>query len=209
MCADLKRAYFGPSLDPLVINVGRNYTQGPGGTLALGVAGTVGSAYDLVQVVGRANLGGTLAVSSLAGFHPVAGNAFGVVTSGGARTGQFATVDDFLNNNPNLQRVDVHSPNGATLVYVAAVTPPPPPAPTPIPVSTPTPVPTPTPIPTPTPVPTPTPRPTPTPPAPAPSPTPNPRSAVIVVTPVPVPSVAPGAPIPPSLIFEALDPTAE
>jgi len=29
-----------PSLDPLVINVGGNYTQGPGGTLALGVAGT-------------------------------------------------------------------------------------------------------------------------------------------------------------------------
>jgi autotransporter-associated beta strand protein len=95
-----------PSLDPLVINVGGNYTQGPGGTLALGVAGTAGSAYDHVQAAGRASLGGTLAVSSLAGFHPVAGNAFGVLASGGARTGQFATVDDFLNNNPNLQRVE-------------------------------------------------------------------------------------------------------
>jgi len=159
-----------PSLDPLIINVGGKYTQGPGGTLALGVAGTAGSAYDRLQMAGGASLDGTLAVSSLNGFHPVAGNAFGVLTSGGARTGQFATVDDFLNNNPNLQRVDVYSPNGATLVYVAAVTP--------APVAAPTPTPTP-----PTPVPT-----------PAPSPTPNPRSAVVVITPVPVPPIAPGAP---------------
>jgi outer membrane autotransporter protein len=171
-----------PSLDPLIINVGRNYTQGPSGTLALGVAGVNGADYDHVQVQGNASLNGTLAVSSLNGFHPVAGNAFGVLTSGGVRTGQFATVDDFLNNNPNLQRVDVYSPNGVTLVYVAAVTPPPP-APTPIP--------------------------TPIPPAPAPSPTPNPRSAVVVITPVPVPPVAPDAPIPPRFIFAALAPTAE
>jgi len=138
-----------------------------------------------VQVAGGASLDGTLAVSSLNGFHPVAGNAFGVLTSGGARTGQFATVDDFLNNNPNLQRVDVYSPNGATLVYVAAVTP--------APLAAPTPTPTP-----PTPVPT-----------PAPSPTPNPRPPVNVVTPVSLPPVQPDAPIPPSFIFAALDPTAE
>jgi autotransporter-associated beta strand protein len=74
-----------PSLDPLVINVGRNYTQGPGGTLALGVAGIIGTDYDHVQVGGNASLNGTLAVSSLNNFHPVAGNAFGVLATKGSR----------------------------------------------------------------------------------------------------------------------------
>ncbi|HWX19590.1 MAG TPA: autotransporter domain-containing protein [Candidatus Binatia bacterium] len=162
-----------PSLDPLVINVGRNYTQGPGGTLALGVAGIIGTDYDHVQVGGNASLNGTLAVSSLNNFHPVAGNALGVLATKGSRSGQFATVNDFLNNNPNLQRVDVYPPNGVTLVYLTAVTP------------------------------------APTPPAPAPSPTPNPRPPVNVVVPTPLPPVEPGAPLPASFLFAALDPTAE
>jgi hypothetical protein len=62
-----------------------------------------------VQVGGNASLNGTLAVSSLNGFHPVDGNAFEVLRSNGTRSGQFAHVNDFLNNNPNLQRIDVIS----------------------------------------------------------------------------------------------------
>ena len=125
-----------PSLDPLVINVGGNYTQASGGTLALGVASINGADYDHVQVGDNASLNGTLTVSSLNNFHPVAGNAFGVLETGGSRSGRFATVNDFL-NNPNLQRVDAYAPNGVALVYVKAVTPAPPPAnivvPTPLP----------------------------------------------------------------------------
>jgi autotransporter-associated beta strand protein len=94
-----------PSLDPVIINVGGNYTQGPGGTLAIGVAGINGSQYDHLQVGGNASLDGTLAVSSLNGFRPVSGNAFEVLrTTNGKRTGQFAQINDSLNNNPNLQR---------------------------------------------------------------------------------------------------------
>jgi T5SS/PEP-CTERM-associated repeat protein len=37
---------------PLTINVGGNYTQGPGGTLALGISGLDGSQYDHVNVAG-------------------------------------------------------------------------------------------------------------------------------------------------------------
>jgi autotransporter-associated beta strand protein len=144
-----------PSLDPLVINVGGNYTQGPGGTLAIGVAGINGSQYDHVQVGGNASLNGTLAVSSLNGFRPVSGNAFEVLrTTNGTRTGQFAQINDSLNNNPNLQRIDVYAPNAAALIYVAAgpvaVGPPLPPSPGPSPI--PTPVPSPTPVPTPPPI---------------------------------------------------------
>jgi autotransporter-associated beta strand protein len=43
-----------PSLDPLIINVGGNYTQASGGTLAVGVAGINGADYDHVQVGGKA-----------------------------------------------------------------------------------------------------------------------------------------------------------
>src|SRR5271165_4302857 len=116
-----------PSLDPLIVNVGRNYTQGPGGTLALGVAGVNGSNYDHLQVQGNASLNGTLAVSSLNNFHPVGGNAFEVIRSSEARSGKFSTINDSLNNNPNLQRIDVYAPNGVALVYVARVPPPTPP----------------------------------------------------------------------------------
>jgi T5SS/PEP-CTERM-associated repeat protein/autotransporter-associated beta strand protein len=76
-----------PSLDPVIINVGGNYTQGSGGTLALGVAGINGSQYDHVEVGGSASLGGTLAVSSLNNFRPVSGNAFEVLRTNGTRGG--------------------------------------------------------------------------------------------------------------------------
>jgi outer membrane autotransporter protein len=112
-----------PSLDPLTINVGRNYQQGPDGTLVLGVAGVAGRDYDHVQVGGNASLSGILAVSSLDSFRPDKGNAFEVLRSNGTRSGQFAQINDSLNNNPNLQRIDVYAPNGLALVYVGAAHP--------------------------------------------------------------------------------------
>jgi outer membrane autotransporter protein len=127
---------------PMIINVGGNYTQAAGGTLALGVGGLDGSQYDHVQVAGSASLNGTLAVSSLNNFRPSNGNAFEVLRTNGTRSGEFAQVNDFLNNNPTLQRIDVYAPNGVALVYVAAG-----PAPTPTPPPVPTPSPTPNPRP--------------------------------------------------------------
>ncbi len=118
---------------PLTINVGGNYTQGPGGTLALGVAGINGEDYDHVQVGGNASLNGTLAVSSLNNFRPSTGNGFEVLHTNGVRSGQFSQVNDSLNNNSNLQRIDVYAPNGVALVYVAAAPTPPTPSPTPRP----------------------------------------------------------------------------
>ena len=164
---------------PLQINVGGNYTQGPNGTLALGIGGLQGEQYDHVQVGGTANLNGTLAVSSLNSFRPAEGNAFEVLHTNGTRNGQFAQVNDFLNNNPNLQRVDVYAPNGVALVYVTATTPLPTPTPTP-----------------PTPVPTP-------------SPTPNPRPPINVEDPKPLPPVNPEEPLELPEALSILDPTAE
>jgi autotransporter-associated beta strand protein len=186
-----------PSLDPVIINVGGNYTQGPGGTLAIGVAGINGSQYDHVQVGGNASLNGTLAVSSLNGFRPVSGNAFEVLrTTNGTRTGNFALINDSLNNNPNLQRIDVYAPNAAALVYVAAG----PVAVGPL-TSGPTPVSPPTPLP-----PSPGPSPVPTPvPSPAPLPTPPPIQEVISD---PLPPVNPQKSLL-SFLLKVLNPTAE
>ena len=118
-----------PSLDPLTINVGGNYTQGTGGTLALGVAGINGAQYDHVQVGRDASLDGTLSVSSLNNFRPQNGNAFEVLRSNGTTSGQFSNIVDNLNNNADLQRVDVYAKNGVALVYIAPVLPPPTPPP--------------------------------------------------------------------------------
>lgn len=112
---------------PLTINIRGNYRQSSAGTLSLGIGGTQGEQYDHLQVQGSANLNGTLAVFSLNGFRPVGGNAFEAIHTGGALVGQFAQVNDSLNNNPSLQRIDVYAPNGVALVYVqAAPTPTPP-----------------------------------------------------------------------------------
>jgi outer membrane autotransporter protein len=118
-----------PSLDPVVIHVGGDYTQGPNGTLALGVAGLDGSQYDRVQVNGNASLNGTLIVQSLNNYHPQNENAYEVLSTNGTTSGQFSTITDHLNNNPDLQRVDIYAKNGVVLLYLAPLPPPPTPPP--------------------------------------------------------------------------------
>jgi T5SS/PEP-CTERM-associated repeat protein/autotransporter-associated beta strand protein len=110
----------------------------------------------------------------------VAGTAFEILRTNGRRSGEFAHVNDFLNNNPNLQRIDVYAPNGVALVYLAAG-----------------------------PAPTPTPAPTPPIPVPTPSPTPNPRPPIIEVIPNPLPAVNPDKPLLLSFLLNVLNPTAE
>jgi uncharacterized protein YhjY with autotransporter beta-barrel domain len=115
-----------------VLNIGGNYAMHS--TLSLGVGGTKGDQYDRLQVVGDASVSGTLNVSSLNNFHPLAGNAFAILLAAGGRSGQFAQINDSLNNNPNLERIDVYAPNGIALAYVPATTPiPPVPGPSPTP----------------------------------------------------------------------------
>jgi outer membrane autotransporter protein len=171
-----------------------NYSQDPDGTLSLGIAGVNMADYGHVKLAGQgdAMLDGTLALDSLNNFRPSAGDGFLVLrTTAGERTGEFAQVDDFLNNNPNLQRIDVYAPNGVAVVYIGA-----------------TPLPTPTP-PTPTPPPPTPPPPTPPPPTPPPpTPTPNPRPPIIDV----IPGLLPENPDRRSLLeflFTNLNPTVQ
>jgi len=112
---------------PLTINVGANYTQGAGGTLELQIGGLNGSRYDHVQVAGNASLNGTLAVSSLNGFHPSNGNAFEVLHANGRVRGNFSSLNDSaFNTTPGtitghleLRPIEVIGKNAVVLVYVA------------------------------------------------------------------------------------------
>jgi autotransporter-associated beta strand protein len=122
-----------PSLDPLIIHVGGNYTQGPNGTLALGVAGVDGSQYDHVVAGGSASVAGTLSVFSLGGFAPADGNAFEVVRGAGGRSGTYSTINDQLNLN-HLQRVDIYAKNSVILLYLTPKEPRKPGQPTPPPI---------------------------------------------------------------------------
>jgi len=113
-----------------VLNIGRNYSMDS--TLSLGMGGTNGKQYDRLQIQGKASLSGILDIGSLGGFRPVAGNAFAIILAGGGRTGQFAQVNDSLNNNPKLQLVNIYAPNGVALVYLPAAPGPSPGPPLPI-----------------------------------------------------------------------------
>jgi outer membrane autotransporter protein len=101
-----------------VLAIGGNYSMES--SLSLGIGGTRDRQYDHLQILGNASLSGTLNVSPLGNFHPVAGNAFEIIRAQGGRTGQFGLINDSLNNNPGLQRVDVYAPNGVALVYLPA-----------------------------------------------------------------------------------------
>ena len=103
---------------PLAINVGGNYTQGPGGTLALGIGGIKTSQYDRIRVGGSADLSGTLAVDSLNGFRPSRFQGFLLVRSGKLSRGRFGQINDSFNTDPTLTRVSVYAPNGFALIYV-------------------------------------------------------------------------------------------
>jgi filamentous hemagglutinin family protein len=77
-------------LSPGTLSVIGNYTQGAGGVLNIELGGTTqGVNYDLLQVAGAANLGGSLVVSLFGPFVPTGGNTFDVITYA-SRTGNFA-----------------------------------------------------------------------------------------------------------------------
>src|SRR5262249_15169342 len=66
-----------------------NYAQGAGGTLDLDVSSA--STYDRVFITGTASLGGTLLVTP-AGYTPVNGDQYALLSYSGSPTGTFATI---------------------------------------------------------------------------------------------------------------------
>ena len=103
----------------VLIDVGGDYTQGPGGTLALGLGGRPIVEDDHMHVGGSITLGGTLDIYSLNGFRPVSGDSFTLI-EGGPRLhdSKFGMVDDTFNNNDTLERIDIYAKNGFGILYL-------------------------------------------------------------------------------------------
>jgi hypothetical protein len=115
-----------PGASPGTLVINGDYTQGAAGILAIELGGTTqGVNYDLLQVTGTANLGGTLNVSLAGPFVPAGGSTYDVITYA-SRTGDFtgliAPAPPALTGAPN-----------ATFYQLSAAAPPPPPPPPPPP----------------------------------------------------------------------------
>jgi hypothetical protein len=78
-----------PGSSPGSLQVAGDYTQGAAGTLAIEVASA--TSHDILNVAGSAALDGTLGVSLIDGFSPLAGHSFDVM-DWGTRSGTFANV---------------------------------------------------------------------------------------------------------------------
>ncbi|MBI2297123.1 MAG: hypothetical protein HYU76_14055 [Betaproteobacteria bacterium] len=83
-----------PGASPGTLTINGNYTQGPGGMLAIEIGGTAASTqYDQLLVNGNATLDGTLNATLVNGFVPSGSEAFTVIRTGGTVTGTFATTN--------------------------------------------------------------------------------------------------------------------
>jgi len=80
-----------PGASPGIITVDGDYTQDSSGTLAIELGGTTpGSGYDQLAVTGAVTFGGTLDVSLIPGFTPIADQSFTIMTYA-SRLGEFET----------------------------------------------------------------------------------------------------------------------
>jgi hypothetical protein len=87
-----------PGLSPGTLHVAGSYIQLPTGSLDIDIAGTTaGSGFDRLDVLGAAQLAGTLNITTAGSFTPVAGNVFEFLDSGlpSGVTGTFDAVTGF------------------------------------------------------------------------------------------------------------------
>ncbi len=81
-----------PGFSPAALSITGNYQQTLGGTLAIEIGGTgIGSESDRLNVIGTANLGGTLQLSLINSFVPGLSFTYDPLVATG-RTGTFATT---------------------------------------------------------------------------------------------------------------------
>ena len=79
------------------LTIGGNFTQNANGTLRIEVAGSSAGQYDVLEVGGRANLGGRLQLVRLGNFQLSVGDQIAFLTAGGGVSGTFGNVEnDFL-----------------------------------------------------------------------------------------------------------------
>jgi hypothetical protein len=109
-----------PGDAPGKLTIAGNYTQEPGGTFAIDIAGPApGSEFDQLLVGGSATLGGALSVTDEGGYEPPLGQTFKIISGASSRTGSFATV-----GGPSAGIYGLaYEPDGATLTTTVAPSP--------------------------------------------------------------------------------------
>jgi outer membrane autotransporter protein len=100
------------------INVQGNYTQNAGGTLQLGLAGSALGQYDVLNVAGRATLGGTLQLFALNGYLPKNGDKLTLILAAGGVSGEFASLVNPFNSLVGLDLV--YLPDSVVLEFMAS-----------------------------------------------------------------------------------------
>jgi outer membrane autotransporter protein len=88
-----------PGDSPGTLTVFGNYTQTPGGTLRIEIAGTAPGQFDLLAVGGHASLAGTLQLIRLGNFQLQVGDKITFLTAQGGVSGTFSTIQNpFVTN---------------------------------------------------------------------------------------------------------------
>ncbi len=96
-----------------------NYIQTASGIFQLDLGGlTAGTQFDLLNVSGTTSLTGTLDISLINAFFPAVGNTFTFLTSGGAVSGIFSTVNGLNIGNGEMLQV-VYQPNDVEISTIA------------------------------------------------------------------------------------------
>jgi outer membrane autotransporter protein len=108
----------GPNGTPGTLTENGNYQQGSNGKLDIGVGGNQSSRSDELLINGTANLNGTLELTPLNNFHPTSGTTFEILHAANGVNGNFSQVADTLNTS-GLTRVEILTPNGVVISYLA------------------------------------------------------------------------------------------
>jgi len=80
-----------------VLNITGSYTESGSGILNIDLDGTTSGKFDVLNISGAANLGGTLDVDALTGFNPTAGQQYDILNYGSEING-FSSVDCTFSN---------------------------------------------------------------------------------------------------------------
>ena len=118
--------------EPGVLTIGSNYTQVPTASLVIQIAGTDPDQVSVLNVLGNANLNGSLDPVLVNGFVPAVGQSFAFLGYASV-TGVFSHVMNSVFDHGRIRWLVVYNPAGAVLSVVAKVTPRPRPTPAPRP----------------------------------------------------------------------------
>ena len=118
--------------EPGVLTIGSNYTQTPSASLVIQIAGTDPDQLSVLNVLGDANLNGSLDPVLVNGFVPAARQSFTFLGYASV-TGVFSHIRNPVFDHGRKRWLVVYNPAGAVLSVVARVTPRPRPTPAPRP----------------------------------------------------------------------------